>query len=185
MTPGSRWRIRPLDVLLLPVALLLVLIEDVLWRAARAILRRVAALPPVRRARGWLAGLPAAAVLPLFLVPEAISHLAGFAATVLLAQGHVWAAVLLAVLVKGGATLLVVWIYESVSATLLAVGWFARLHAAVLAARGWALGKVAPMRQAVLNRLRRSTPLGVAMRRRVRLLRPVLASVMGVVRPPR
>lgn len=185
MTSRSRWWIRLLDVLLLPVALLMVLIEDVLWDAARAILRRVAALPPVRRARGWVAGLPASAVLPLFLLPEAVSHLAGFAATVLLAQGHVWAAVLLAVLVKGGATLVVVWIYESASATLLTVGWFARLHAAVLAARGWALGKVAPMRQAVLNRLCRSTPLGVAMRRRIRLLRPVLASIIGVCRSPR
>jgi hypothetical protein len=185
MKPGRHWRIRPIDVLLLPVALLVVLIEDVLWRAARAGLRRAEALSPVRRARGWVAGLPAAAVLPLFLVPEAISHLAGLDATLLLAQGHVRAAVLLAVLVKGGATLVEVWIYESASATLLTVGWFARLHAAVMAMRGWALGKVAPMRQAVLNRLRRSTTLGVAMRRRIRLLRPVLASIMGVVRPPR
>jgi hypothetical protein len=184
MKPGRHWRIRPVDVLLLPLALLVILIEDVLWRAARAALRRAEALSPVRRARRWVAGLPAA-VLPLFLVPEAISHLAGLAATVLLAQGHVRAAVLLAVVVKGGATLVEVWIFEAASATLLAVGWFARLYAAVLAVRGWALGKVAPMRQAVLNRLRRPTPLGAAIRRRIRLLRPVLASVMGVCRPPR
>jgi hypothetical protein len=185
MKPGRSWRIRPVDILLLPIALLMVLVEDVLWRAARAILRRVAALPPVRRARCRLAGLPASAVLPLFLVPEAISHLAGLAATVLLAQGHVRTAILLAVLVKGGATLTVVWIYESASATLLAVGWFARLHGAVLAVRGWALDKVAPLHRAVLNRLRRSTPLGVAIWRRIRLLRPFLTSVMGVARSPR
>lgn len=185
MTPRRTWRVRPLDILLLPVALLIVLIEDVLWDAAKAVLRRAEALAAVQRVRRWLAGLPAAAVLPLFLVPEAISHIAGLAATVLLAQGHVRSAVLLAVLVKGSATLVEVWIYESASATLLAVGWFARLHGAVLAARGWALDKVAPLHRAVLNRLRRSTPLGVAMRRRIRALRLLLASIVEVVRSPR
>ncbi len=80
---------RGLDLLLLPPALLLVLVEHVLWAGSRAILRGIAGLAPVRAAQRGLGLLPPYAAVPLFLVPELCSHGAGIWATVLLARGHV------------------------------------------------------------------------------------------------
>lgn len=166
-----------LDVLLLPLACAVVLFDDVLWRGAQKLLRGLDNAPPVRVARAWVAGLPAAAVLPLFLVPEAISHAAGFLSAVLLAKGEVAAAVSLLVVVKGTATLVVVWIYQAASATLLTVRWFASMHAAVQFVRDWSLSQVAPLRQALRERLARSVKIAARIVRRFRALRIYLKTL--------
>lgn len=186
------WRILRtalLDVLLLPLAFAVVLLDDVLWDATLALLRRLERVGWLRSARGWVAGLPAMAVLPLFLLPEGISHLSGFLGAVLLARGQPGTAILLLVLVKGMATLAVVWIYQAASATLLAVGWFAWLHDAVQFVRGWSLSQIAPLRDALRARLqrfglRRSGPhslgrIAGAVRRRFAGWRTRLAAWLG------
>ncbi len=61
---------------------------------------------------------------------------------------------MIAVLFKGVATLVLVWIYQACEPALLRVAWFARLHNAVLAARCWVLDRVKPLREAALHRLR-------------------------------
>jgi hypothetical protein len=155
-TPYRTATRRGLDLLLLPPALLLVLVEHVLWAGSRAILRGIAGLGPVRAAQHGLRLLPPYAAVPLFLVPELCSHGAGIWATVLLARGHVVTATLIAVLFKGAATLVLVWIYQACEPALLRVAWFARLHNAVLAARRWVLDQVMPLREAALHRLRAS-----------------------------
>lgn len=142
-----------LDVLLLPVALGVVLLEDVLWDVAQRLLRGLSRLQLLRAAQAGLGRWPAVAVLPLFLVPEVVSHLAGFLGAYLLARGQIWVAVLLLVVIKGIVTLVVVWIYRAASATLLGVGWFARLHGATLFVRSWSLAQVAPLRDALRVRL--------------------------------
>jgi hypothetical protein len=147
---------RCVDLLLLPPALLLVLLEHVLWAGSRAILRGIAGLAAVRAAQHWLGLLSPYAAVPLFLVPELCSHGAGIFATVLLARGHVVAATLIVVLFKGAATLVLVWIYQACEPALLRVAWFARVHNSVLAARRWVLDRVAPLRDAAMERLRRS-----------------------------
>jgi hypothetical protein len=147
---------RGLDLLLLPPALLLVVTEHVLWAGSRAILRGVAGLGVVRAAHLWLGLLPPHAAVPLFLVPELCSHGAGLWATVLLARGHVIAATLIAVLIKGVATLVLVWIYQACEPSLLRVAWFARVHNTVLAVRRRVLDRVAPLRETALRRLRAS-----------------------------
>src|SRR5271165_6774775 len=81
-----------LDVLLLPLAIVVVLFEDVLWHAAQRLLRDLDRASFARAAHAWVAGLPAVAVLPLFLVPESISHAAGFLSALLLAKGKLLAA---------------------------------------------------------------------------------------------
>jgi hypothetical protein len=147
---------RCLDLLLLLPALLLVLVEHVLWAGSRAILHGIAGLAPVRAAQLWLELLPPYAAVPLFLVPEMCSHGAGIWATVLLARGHVVTATSIAVLFKGAATLVLVWIYQATEPALLRVAWFARLHDGVLAARRLVLDRVVPLRAAALRRLRSS-----------------------------
>jgi hypothetical protein len=154
MTKGmTRGTSRGLDLLLLPLALLVVVLEHVLWAGSRAILHGIAGLGVVRAAQIWLSLLPPYAAIPLFLVPDLCSHAAGIWATVLLAQGHVVAATTIAVLFKGIATLVLVWIYQACEPALLRVAWFARLHHNVLAARRWVLDGVRPMREAALRRL--------------------------------
>ena len=153
------------------LAVVVVLLEDVLWRAAQALLRGLGSSSPMRAAHAWVAGLPALAVLPLFLLPEAISHIAGFLSAYLLAERKVVAAVALLVLVKGSATLAVVWIYQAASPTLMAVRWFARMHDAVHFVRLWSQAKVAPLRQQLRARLGGSANFGLRIPRRVRALR--------------
>lgn len=135
-----------LDTLLIPVAVLIVVIEDVLWVGALALLRGMNDLAAVRAMRVHLERLPASVALPLFLVPETISHIAGAYATVLLAQGRLLAAIVVGGLVKGICTLLLVWIYQCCEETLMRVAWFARLHHWALAVRDWAFAQVGPMR---------------------------------------
>jgi hypothetical protein len=168
-----------LDTLLIPLAVLIVLFEDVLWAGALALVRRIDALGPVRALHARLGALPASVALPLFLVPETISHLAGAYATVLLAQVHVVGATLMVVGVKGVSTLVVVWIYQACADTLLRVAWFAWLHGQALRIRDWAKAQVAPLRArarawlaAVRVRLRvRSSAFGFYARLRLRAIR--------------
>jgi hypothetical protein len=166
---------RCLDLLLLLPALLLVVLEHVLWAGSRALLHGIAGLGAVRAAQLWLGLLPPYAAVPLFLVPELFSHGAGIWATVLLARGHIVTATLIAVLVKGVATLVLVWIYQACEPALLRVAWFARLHNAVLAARGWVLDRVMPLREAALRRLRMSVARAGWIGRRFQQLRLRLA----------
>jgi hypothetical protein len=166
---------RALDLLLLPPALLVVVLEHVLWAGSRAILHGIASLGIVRAAQLWLGLLPPYAAVPLFLVPDLFSHAAGIWATVLLAQGHVVAATMIAVLFKGVATLVLVWIYQACEPALLRVAWFAQLHHGVLAARRWVLDRVRPMREAALRRLSESVANAGWLGRRFRRLRLRLA----------
>ncbi|HUC17208.1 MAG TPA: hypothetical protein VMA37_05935 [Acetobacteraceae bacterium] len=150
-----RWWRRLTDALLLPFALALVLTEDVLWAGAKALLRGFNRLPLLGRLRSGIARLPAAFALPLFLIPEILSHLGEIYTAVLLAQGCFRAAILVAVLGKGLATLIVVWIYQAAAPTLLRVRWFARLHHAVLEFRYWTLTRVAPLYARLVRRRHR------------------------------
>ena len=135
-SPGRRLR----DALLLPLALILVPIDGGL-RGGSRLLRR---WRPVRRLEAMLAGWPAWAILPLFLIPEAMSHAAGFYAAYLLAHGRVLAATAVAVFVKGIGLLIALWIYQACRPALMTIGWFAWAHGKVEAARHWAMDKVRP-----------------------------------------
>lgn len=140
--------VRWYDRLLFPVALLFVVFEAIFRSAARFLLAALASVPGMASARAMIGRLPARVVLPLFLVPEAISHLTGFFATYLFARGQFAFAVALVVIVKGGATLATVWIYQAAAPTLLAVPWFARGHDWFVALKQWTLALVAPTREA-------------------------------------
>jgi hypothetical protein len=167
---------RGLDLLLLLPALLVVVLEHVLWAGSRAILHGIAGLGVVRMAQFWLGLLPPYAAVPLFLVPDLFSHAAGIWAAVLLARGHVVAATLIAVLFKGVATVVLVWIYQACEPALLRVAWFARLHHGVLAVRGCVLDRTRPLRDAALRRLRASVARAGWMGRRFQHLRMRLAA---------
>jgi len=156
-----------LDALLIPLAVLIVLIEDVLWAGALRLLRGLNGLPAIRAAQARVGRWPASVALPLFLVPETLSHVAGAYATLLLAQGRIVTAAAVFTLVKGVCTLALVWIYQACEQTLLRVAWFAWLHHHALLARDWALALIAP--------------LGAQLRARLGALRILLAPILGQV----
>ncbi|HTI03084.1 MAG TPA: hypothetical protein VL752_19220 [Acidisoma sp.] len=131
---------RPRDTLLLPLALLLVLFELILQTIAR-LLRHFG---PLRRLEALLATLPAWAIVPLFLIPEAMSHIGGFYAAYLLAHRKIVAATMVAVLVKGVGLVVALWIYQACRPALMTIGWFAWLHGKVGAARAWAMIRIGP-----------------------------------------
>ncbi len=167
------------DVLLLPPALLYVIVEEVFWNGAKALLRQIARTRVVTAAQRKLERLPAVAVLPLFLVPEIFSHIGGFWASYLLIQRQWVAAMLVGVVIKGSATLMVVWIYQSCERKLLSVRWFAWLHRHVLRGRAWVLERIRPGRELAL-RLMRGSRAGVA--RRFAAIRQLVATRMGLRR---
>lgn len=153
---GWRRLVRRLrDIVLLPLALLVVVLEDVLWAGAKLALRWITALPPVRRLEAWLATLPGWLALPLFLVPEALGKLGELWALALMAQGHVRSGVLAYLAVRVVASLVVVFIYHACEASLLRVHWFAYAVGIVHRIRDWSVAKIRPWRTVIRAFLQR------------------------------
>jgi hypothetical protein len=159
-----------LNLVLLPVAVLVLLLEDVVWAGAMAVLRAAIAWAPVRRTRAWLATLSGYAALPLFMVPEILGRVGEIWAVALLVEGHLASGVMVYALVRLVATLVAVFIYQACEAALLRIGWFARAVGWLHVARAWAVGLIRP----ALARVRLAARLGrgrwlaqVAARRRL------------------
>jgi len=176
----QRWRRWLFNILLLPPALLYVVVEQVFWAGAKTLLRQAARLEAVDSLQQKLAKLPPAAVLPLFLVPEAFSHVGGFWATDLFVHRRLVAAALAGLLVKGSATLMEVWVYQNCEPALMSVKWFAWLHGKFLAGRDWVADRTRRVR-AFARLLFSSSGSGIA--RRFRLLRGRVARRLGLPKP--
>jgi len=172
-----RWRRWLVDLSLLPPALLYVIVENVFWAGAKTALRQAARWQAVDALHHRLEKLPAAAVLPLFLIPELFSHIGGFWATDLIVHRKWVAAMLAGLLVKGTATLMEVWIYQSCAPALLSVKWFAWFHGKVLLGREWVRDRMRPARD-FARALVASGRSSLA--RRFRRLRAMLAHRLGV-----
>lgn len=144
------------NLLLLPLAVVVLLVEDVVWAGAMAVLRAANAWTPVRRLRAWLATLSGYAALPLFMVPEVLGKVGEIWAVALLVQGHVVSSVAVYVLVRLVATLVAVFIYQACEPALLRIGWFARMVGWVHLVRQWAVGLIRP----ALARIRLAARIG-------------------------
>jgi len=142
----GRWDRVVRDILLLPPALLYVFVEHVFWASAKRLLHQAARIQAVSALQEGLVKLPPAAVLPLFLIPEAFSHIGGFWATDLLVRREWVAAMLVGIFIKGSATLMEVWIYQSCEPALMSVRWFAWIHTQALRARDWVDERTKPAR---------------------------------------
>jgi hypothetical protein len=173
-----KWRRLGEDVLLFPLALLLMFFDHVIWDGARALLIILSRHHAVAALRCSLQRLPPLAVVLLFLVPEIFDHLGGLWATVLLVRGQVAAAAFVAVFIKGFAALVAIWIYQSCEETLLSVPWFRRLHDRVIRWYEWVQQRTAPLRHRARG-FARSGRLG----RRLLLWRHRLSARFGITRP--
>lgn len=150
-----RWMRRLMNVLLLPLAVLMVVLEDVVWAGVVALLRALHRAPPVAALEVALGRLSGPAALPLFLVPEAVGFAGKLWALALLAKGHPLAALEAYVGIRLVCTVIAVFIYRACEAALLRIGWFARAVGWVHAARDWAMGLVRPALDGVRRWLRR------------------------------
>jgi hypothetical protein len=168
-----RWGALARHILLLPPALIYVVIERVFWNGAKRLLRQASRIPAIATVQRKLETLPAWAVLPLFLVPEIFSHIGGFWASALLVQRKWVAAMLVGLFIKGAATLMEVWIYQSCEKTLLSVRWFAWVHGWAMRGRDWVYERMRP----AIRRVRGSRS-GLA--RRFAALRGIIARRLGL-----
>ena len=140
-----RWLRRLMNLLLLPLALLMVVLEDVVWAGALFVLRAVRTAGPVRRVEVWLGTLSGYAVLPLFLGLEVVGLAGKIWAIGLVARGYPVAGLEAYVVIRLGSTLLAVFVYQACAPALLRIGWFAWLVGWVHVARDWAVGLVRPV----------------------------------------
>lgn len=161
------------DIVLLPLALVVVVVEDVLWAGAALALRWLRALPPIRHLAAWLAGVPAWAALALFLVPEVGGKLGELWAVALVAQGYVTSGMIAYLVIRVIASLVVVFIYHACEATLMRVRWFAWMVGHVRRIRNWAMAKIRPWRSVIRSFLQS---------RRSRLMHRLLAIRLRVRR---
>lgn len=182
----ARWRKRLADLLLLPPAIVVVLVNDLAWTGAKALLRLLGRIAGLERLRARMARLPVWLALTLFLIPEVASHLGTVAAAVALVERGPIAAVVVYVVTKATATLIAVWIYQACEPALLTVRWFARLHAWLSALRDRVMARLQPL----LRVVRRAATVGRSrLTRRFRALRRwLVARVPGMrhraCRPP-
>jgi hypothetical protein len=122
-------------------------VHDVAWPFGLRTGHRVANWWVLAPARRWVAGLPAVAALPLFLVPEICSRLGTLASAWLLLQGDVWRALAVYVATKLFAGMTALWIYTACLPALMQIRAFAAVHDAV-----------AGLRRAVVDALRPQPP---------------------------
>ena len=125
---------------------MVVVLEDVVWAGARAVLRALVRLGPVRNLHQLMGRLPGWAAVPLFILPEAIGRGGEVWAVALLLRGHTVSFLLVYALVRLLATLLAVFVYQACEAALLRIAWFATLVRWTLAIRDWALAELQPLR---------------------------------------
>ncbi len=179
LTNRRKWGRLLRDVLLLPPALLYVIVEEVFWNGAKALLRQISRISAVTAAQERLETLPALAILPMFLVPEIFSHAGGFWASDLLLHRQWTAAMMVGVFIKGTATLMEVWIYQGCERKLLSIRWFAWVHGQFIRGRDWVLARIRPARDMILRLLRGSR---TGFTRRFAAIRHVLATRLGLRR---
>lgn len=165
------------DILLLPLTLVLLFLEHVVWDGTKYLLNQLSRLRAVAALRRRLQTLPPLAVVFLFLIPEAFDHLSGFWATVLLLRDQVLAAAFVAIFIKGFAALIAIWIYQSCEESLLSVPWFRRFHDRVIEWSHWVNCRTAPLRHRARGWFR-----GGRMGRRLAAWRMRLAARFGISR---
>ena len=132
------------DLLLFPLALVIVVVEDVCWAAAKSALRWARARLPLHRLEVILHHLPGWAALPLFVIPEALGKLGELWALALIARGHFIGGVIAYCVVRIIATLIVVFIYHACEPALLQIRWFAAVIAWLRRLREWVMRAVRP-----------------------------------------
>ena len=146
----SRWLNRIVTPPLMFCAALILFAEEVLWEAFKRIMAALGRLPLVRTLEAWITRLPPHGAAVVFLLPGALLLPVKFAALWLFAHGHAIAGLQLLIAAKLVGTALVARIFTLTRASLLTIGWLARLYETIMrwrarlygfvkASRAWAM----------------------------------------------
>jgi len=119
-----RWLTAPLVIL----AALLIFLEEFLWDQLAALFGQLAKLPLWGRLERWVAGLPAWAALPIFLVPMVLLFPIKLGAVWLMTHHHVVLGVQIILAAKIGGTAVAARLFMLLKPTLLTVPWFCWLY---------------------------------------------------------
>lgn len=138
MTDRTPRRNPLLSALLVPPAVLLMLLEEVIWAGLKALMARLGHLPVIARLEARIRTLPPLGAAALFLAPGAALFPFKLAALWAMAHGHVLWGLLVLLAAKLTATALFARIYTLCKPTLMSVPWFVRLHDWVSGAKAWA-----------------------------------------------
>ena len=110
------------------LAAVILLAEDWLWDDLQRAAAWLGRLPVLRQLESMIAGLPPYGAMAIFAVPSLLLIPVKLAALWFLAHGEPFFGFLVAVGAKIAGTALVARLYTLTEASLLRIGWFARLH---------------------------------------------------------
>ena len=133
---------RILSALLMPLGVILMLLEEYLWRGLKALMARLGRLPVVARVEARIIGLSPPWAAVVFLVPGVVLFPFKLAALWAIANGHILWGLLVLAAAKLTATALFARLYTLCKPTLMTVGWFVRLHDMMTRAKLWAHAKL-------------------------------------------
>ncbi|BAE50152.1 hypothetical protein [Paramagnetospirillum magneticum] len=126
------------SALLVPPAVILLLLEEVIWAGLKALMARLGRLPLVARLEARIQALPPLGAAALFLAPGAVMFPFKLMALWAITQGHVLWGLLVLLTAKLTATALFARIYTLCKPTLMTVAWFVRLHDWINGVKAWA-----------------------------------------------
>ncbi len=127
MKPQKKWRYR-LFAPLVYLAAIILLVEEWFWDIGEAMIKRIAAWPPIPALETQLKRLPPYGALAAFMLPAILLLPVKLLALYAIAHGHALWGVVVIILAKVGGAAIVARLYSLTRPTLLAVPWFARWH---------------------------------------------------------
>lgn len=140
--PPVKPRRKLLSMLLVPLGVALMLLEEYLWQGLKAIMARLGRLPMVARVEARIIALPPRWAAAVFLIPGAVLFPFKLAALWAMASGHFFWGLLVLLAAKLTATALFARLYTLCKPALMTVGWFVRLHDIMTRAKLWAHAKL-------------------------------------------
>jgi len=127
---------------LVVLAVLVMLVEEHLWRALARLGAWVGRWPPLAAAEARLAAAPVAVCLAALLAPATLLLPVNAVVVWLMAAGHFGVGLVVLLAAKLAATAMVARIYAICLPKLETVGWFVRVRDAVVAAKDWSHRKL-------------------------------------------
>jgi len=126
------------SLLMVPLGVTVMLVEEYVWVGLKRLMARLGRLASVARIEAAIAGLPPKAAAVVFLLPSLLILPVKLAAVWAVATGHFLAGTLVLIGAKLLATALFARLYTLCRPALMSFGWFVRLHDLLVRAKAWA-----------------------------------------------
>ena len=150
---------RFLSFILVPLGVLVMLVEEYLWRGLKSVMAQFGRLPLVARVEAHITTLSPGWAAVVFVVPGIVLFPFKLAALWAMASGHLLWGLVVLLAAKLTATALFARLYTLCKPALMTVPWFVRLHDMMTRAKAWAHARLASWgiwqrAHRIINRLR-------------------------------